>query len=200
MTLLDQLPPSRSLPANRRNAARRQLESVVNGATRPWWRLSRTTTIAIGIGLVVAGSAAAGVFIPSKGPIPAAVHGKLPWNLVPDYISVAGPNGKVIGYAPRSDLLVSPSLVGKPVPNGFGSTPVPVYASNLTTLVGHLYPGIGYVPLGSSPISAACIPAYEINGSTRSPIPCPSVMVTLPIWLVLVHQRPPANYQVWVSG
>lgn len=179
MTLLDQLPPSRPMPAVRRHAARRQLENVVTGSLRPWWRLSRTTTVAIGIGLVVAGSATAGVFIPSKGPAPAGVHGKLPWNLVPDYISVAGPNGKVVGYAPRSDLFLPPSYSG-PVPNGFGSTPVPVYASNLTTLVGHLYPDIGYVPLGSSPTSSACVPVYEINGSTKTPVPCPSVMVTLP--------------------
>lgn len=167
------------MPAVRRHAARRQLENVVSGSLRPWWRLSRTTTLAIGIGLVVAGSATAGVFIPSKGPVPAAVHGKLPWNLVPDYISVAGPNGKVVGYAPRSDLFLPPLYSG-PVPNGFGSTPVPVYASNLTTLVGHLYPSIGYVPLGSSPYSAVCKPGYEYNESTKTPVPCPSVMVTLP--------------------
>jgi hypothetical protein len=179
MTLLDQLPPSRPMPAVRRKAARRQLENVVGGSLRPWWRLSRTTTLAIGIGLVIAGSATAGVFIPSKGPIPVAVHGKLPWNLVPDYISVSGPNGKVVGYAPRSDLLLPTSYVG-PAPNGFGSMPIPVYASNLITLVGHLYPGHGYVPLGSSPNSSACIPEYEINGSTRTPLPCPSVKVTLP--------------------
>jgi hypothetical protein len=167
------------MPAVRRDAARRQLENVVNGASRPWWRLSRTTTIAIGIGLVVAGSATAGVFIPSKGPVPAAVHGRLPWNLVPDYVSVSGSNEKVVGYAPRADLLLPPSFVG-PVPSGFGSTPIPVYSSNLTTLVGHLYPGIGYVPLGPSPYSGACTPGYEYNGSTKTPVPCPSVMVTLP--------------------
>ena len=126
--------------------------------------------MAIGIGLVVAGSATAGVFIQSKGPVPAVVHGKRPWNLVPDYISVAGPNGKVVGNAPRSDLLLPPSL-DAPVPNGFGSTPVTVYASNLTTLVGHLYPSIGYVPLGSSPYSAICKPGDEYNGSTKTLVP-----------------------------
>jgi len=180
MTLLNQLPPSRAMPTVRHHAARRQLENVVNGSVRSWWRLSQTSTLAIGIGLVVAGSATAGVLIPTKGPIPVAVNGVLPWNLVPDYISVAGPNGKVVGYAPRSDLLIPPSLVGTPVPKGFGSTPVPVYASNLTTLVGHMYPGVGYVPLETSPSSVACRPAFVINGSTTQSIPCPTDLITLP--------------------
>ena len=34
MTLLDQLPPSRPMPAVRSQAARRQLETVVNGYLR----------------------------------------------------------------------------------------------------------------------------------------------------------------------
>lgn len=181
MTLLDQLPPSRPMPAVRSQAARRQLETVVNGYLRPWWRLSRTTTVAIGIGLVVAGSATAGVLLQTKGPLPVAVNGTLPWNLVPDYISVTGPNGKVVGYTPRSDVLLPPSLVGEPIPNNFGSWPKPVYASNLTTLVGHLYPnGVGYVPLGKSPSSLVCIPEYVYNGSKTQSFPCPSVLVTLP--------------------
>lgn len=180
MNLLDQLPPSRPMPTVRHHAARRQLENVVNESGRSWWRLSQTSTLAIGIGLVVAGSATAGVLIPSKGPIPVAVNGTLPWNLVPDYVSVTGPNGKIVGYAPRSDVLIAPSLVGKPVPNGSGSTPIPVYARNLTTLVGHMYPGVGYVPLGTAPSSVACRPEFVINGTTTQSIPCPTVSVTLP--------------------
>ena len=180
MILREQLPPFRPMASEQRLAARRQLESIVSGSLRPWWRLSRTATLTIGIGLVVAGSAAAGVLTPTKGPLPNAVHGTLPWNLVPDYIAVSGRNGKVVGYTPRSDILVSPSEIGKPLPNGFGSTPRPVYASNLTTLVGHVYSGIGYVPLGKSPYSLGCLPAYVINGSTKTATPCPNVLVTLP--------------------
>ena len=179
MNLLDQLPPLRPMPTARHHAARRQLEDVVVSAPRSWWRLSRRVTGGVAIGLVLAGSAAATVLLTSKGPIPFASSGSIAWNKVPDYISVSS-EGKIVGYAPRADVLLPPSATDRPIPIGFGATPIPVYSSNLHTLVGHLYPDLGYVALGVSPSSIACEPITVYEGASTHNIACPSVTVTLP--------------------
>jgi hypothetical protein len=72
MTIIDQLPSSRPLPAARSQVARRQLENVVSGVARSWWRLGRSATLAVGIGLIVAGSATAGVLV---APVPPGFSG-----------------------------------------------------------------------------------------------------------------------------
>ena len=62
----------------------------------------------------------------------------------------------------------------------------PVYASDLKTLVGHFYPGVGFVALGTSPASKPCIPEQTVlsraaNGQTVvSTIACPSTIETVP--------------------
>jgi hypothetical protein len=61
MTFLDQLPSARNMPSTRHGAARRQLMQVVASSSRSWWHLGRSATIALVIGLMVTGSAAAGV-------------------------------------------------------------------------------------------------------------------------------------------
>lgn len=179
MNLLDQLPPSRPIPTARHHAARRQLEDVVVGAPRSWWRLSRRVTGGVVIGLVLAGSATAAVVLASRGPIPFASNGSIEWNKVPDYISVYS-RGRIVGYAPRADVLLTPSATGRPIPNGFGATPIPVYLSNLHTLVGHLYPDLGYIALGAAPSSVTCEPITVYEGSSTHNIACPSVTVILP--------------------
>jgi hypothetical protein len=70
MTLLDQLPPTRSMPTARHHAARRQLVDVVEQTARAKWHFGRNTTIALVVGLMLAGSAAAGVLIPTPTSIP----------------------------------------------------------------------------------------------------------------------------------
>lgn len=74
MTFLDQLPPARNMPSVRHSAARRQLRDMVEHSSRSWWHLGRSATIALVIGLMVTGSAAAGVLssptpttIPNQG-------------------------------------------------------------------------------------------------------------------------------------
>ena len=117
---------------------------------------------------------------PSKGGMPYGWGPGDPYAKIPDYLSVyIGPNE--VGYAPRA-YLVSP--------NGSTNDPLdgrvaPIFASNLTTLLGHEYPGVGFVRLGTSPWSLACEPAGTISESangvkTVTPIPCPSTMLTLP--------------------
>jgi hypothetical protein len=177
MASLEQVPPLRPMPTARRHMARRQLESVASGGTRTWpWRLSRGATVGVTIGIALAGGAVAVASIPSKGPIPFARNGSVDWKKVPAFVSVSV-GGKTIGYAPRADVVpwpgVSTAISGLDVP-------VPVYNSDLTTLIGHLYSGIGFVPLGSSPSAIACRPESIIEGATTRAIACPSTRVTLP--------------------
>ena len=80
------------------------------------------------------------------------------------FIAVAS-QGRVVGYASRADL-------------GLG-TVVPVYDKNLT-LVGHMYPGVGFVPLGTSPSSEPCVPETVIENNTNHPVACPSSGESLP--------------------
>jgi hypothetical protein len=89
---------------------------------------------------------------PTKGPIPpnAVQNGVFNRELIPDFIPALDRNGNVAGYVAR-DLAIP---VGAPV-----NTPVPVYASDLKTLVGYMHPGRGFVPLGTSPDAVPLIPA-----------------------------------------
>ena len=178
MTNLELLPPSRSMPAERMLASRRQLESVSDGRTRTWpWRLSRGAVAGIGVTLALAGGASAAVYLPTKGPVPPSANGVINLKNVPDFISVAS-GGKIVGYAPKGDIF---PISGAPMTGG----PIPVYGADLKRLVGHLYSGIGYVAVGQSPASVACRPEWTIQGTTNGHrtvqlIPCPSAVVTLP--------------------
>jgi len=178
MTNTELLPPSRSMPSERMLASRRQLESISDGRTRTWrWRLSRGAVAGVGVTLALAGGASAAVLLPTKGPVPPSANGEIDLKNVPDFISVAS-RGRVVGFAPKGDIF---PISGAPVPAG----PIPVYGADLKKLVGHLYPGIGYVGLGQSAGSLACKSEWTIQGTaggrpTVRLIPCPSVMVTLP--------------------
>jgi len=70
MNLLDQLPPTRSMPSVRHHAARRQLVDVVEQTARTRWHFGRNTTIALVIGLTLTGGAAAAVLTPTPTTIP----------------------------------------------------------------------------------------------------------------------------------
>lgn len=118
--------------------------------------------------------------VPTKGPMPYDPPKGPAYKRIPDYLSVyIGPHR--VGYTPKAYLAA---------PNGAGNAPLlgsvaPVYASNLTTLLGHEYPGIGFVPLGESPWSEPCRVASVINRNadgtvTTSTIPCPSTTFVLP--------------------
>jgi hypothetical protein len=94
---------------------------------------------------------------PTKGPIPQEATppegGDTNMALVPDFVSVwGGPAGEtIVGYVPK-DLLLNPqSTPGGTPQNPPQDIPMPVYAEDLTTLVGHMVAGHGFVPLGSSP-------------------------------------------------
>ena len=177
MTFLDQLPPVRPMPTARHHAARRQLVDVANGTTRLGWRFGRGVTVSVGIGLAVAGGAGAAALLPSKGPVPISSSGSINWSKVPDFVSIVS-DGKTVGYAPRGYVIGNPP--GSKQSSDLGTKAVPIYASDLKTLVGHVYPGVGFVPLGESPSSVPCMVEPTPSDSPPGTVPCPSVSVALP--------------------
>lgn len=136
--------------------------------------------LAVAIGILTNGFGLLSVTGPTKGGLPYNSGKGVPYGKMPDYLSVyIGPND--IGYTPKAYLAA---------PNGSTNDPLlgriaPIFASNLTTLLGHEYPGIGFVRLGSSPWSLSCMPESVSTesaggGQTVTTIPCPSTTLTLP--------------------
>ena len=116
---------------------------------------------------------------PTKGGMPYEANKIVPYDKIPDYLSVVVGPGK-IGYTPKAYLAV---------PDGSSNAPLigraaPVYASNLTTLLGHEYDGIGFVPLGVSPWTQPCraetVWGKTASGTVISTIPCQSTTLVLP--------------------
>jgi hypothetical protein len=170
-----ELPGLRTFPPERMDAARQQLERVVSRRRRVWaWGWKPSIVAAIALSLSVGGGLAIAANL-TKGPIPSGPNGELELNHAPNFISVSS-GGRVVGYAPRAYLIGNSS---GPVDSELG-TIAPVYGPNLTTLVGHLYPGIGFVPLGSAPTAGACTPIIIYNGSQTRNMPCPTTTAVIP--------------------
>ena len=89
----------------------------------------------------------------TKGTVPSTQNGRIDFKKVPDYVSVAGNSGKIVGYAPKAYMLPS-TAANQPENPKLGSV-APVFGNDLKTLVGHVYPGVGFVAVGESP-SAGC--------------------------------------------
>jgi hypothetical protein len=107
----------------------------------------------------------------TKGPIPENASppqgGPIYGALVPDFLPALARDGTTIaGYVPKR-YLIDPggTLPGTPS-NPPQQPPKPVYAEDLTTLVGYMVPGSGFVPLGSS---------VSPPGSSESAAPTPAV-------------------------
>jgi hypothetical protein len=112
----------------------------------------------------------------TAGTVPPSQNGSIDLKKIPDFIATVGRTGKLVGYVPRAYLF--PSHPNSPVSSKGGG--VPVYARNLKTLVGHVYPDIGFVPLGQAPEFQPCLSeVVEENGVSRSVL-CPSTTETLP--------------------
>jgi hypothetical protein len=111
------------------------------------------------------GYATANATPPSKGAIPPSAYsgGRIDASQAPDYIGVVDASGKLVGYAAKSDVL-------RHVSNGPGTADadVPVYASNLSTVVGYEVPGRGFVP-GSTPPSTASSPSSNTTWTLPAP-------------------------------
>jgi hypothetical protein len=108
---------------------------------------------------------------PTKGRIPADATppegGETNMALVPDFVGVwGGPTGEtIVGYVPK-DLLFNPrSEPGGTLENPPQDVPMPVYGEDLTTLVGHMVAGQGFVPLGGSPAPSAAFGSPSVGPS-----------------------------------
>lgn len=175
MNIDQELPEMRSLSPQRMDAAKRQLERVVSRRRRVWtWGWKPSLVAAIALSVSVGGGLAIAASL-TKGPVPIGPNGALELNRAPDFVAVRS-GGKVVGYLPRAYLGGSPQGPGD---QRVGSI-APVYGSNLTTVIGHMYPGIGYVPNGVNPTSLPCVKAYYYSGSARESVPCPSTSVVVP--------------------
>lgn len=90
----------------------------------------------------------------TKGTMPPAnANGEVDPGRVPDFIAVAGRDDGIAGYVPRRFLLPDPSSAPVSADEAW-----PVYAADLQTLVGHMVPDRGFVPLGVDP---ATIPTFD---------------------------------------
>ena len=77
------------------------------------------------------------------GTVPPQHGGGAPLPTPPDYVAVTPrTGGGIAGYVERADMYAVPAK------------PMPVYACDLTTIVGYFVPGTGFVPLGgNTPLS-----------------------------------------------
>lgn len=103
--------------------------------------------------------------IGSKGTMPpAGPNGEVDPRTAPDFIAVAVGDRDGIGYVPKEYLLPEPTTSTE-LPHG---DPWPVYAEDLQTLIGHMVPGKGFVPLGVDP---ATIPNRPVQmGPSFGPV------------------------------
>ena len=117
---------------------------------------------------------------PTKGGMPYSQKTIVPYNKIPDYLSLyIGPNE--VGYSPKAYIAAPDRSDNDPLLGRIA----PVFASNLTTLLGHEYPGIGFVRLGTSPWALTCKPENTYSETaggvqTITTIPCPSTTLVLP--------------------
>lgn len=105
--------------------------------------------------IVVALSAGACSPFASKGTMPPpGVNAQVDASGAPDFVAVASEDGGIAGYAPKEFLFPEPTTVaGRP-----DDPEIPVYADDLRTLIGHMVPGKGYVPLDVDPSTVPTIP------------------------------------------
>jgi hypothetical protein len=111
--------------------------------------LTISMTVALGAAGIVAYQAASvsgakpvATKAPTKGPIPENAwrpDGTVDRALLPDFVSALGRDGTIAGYVPSD----------KAVPDSPSSDPIAVFGDDLETVVGYMYPGRGFVPLGA---------------------------------------------------
>jgi hypothetical protein len=96
---------------------------------------------------------------PTKGPIPVnpptRPDGSVDTTRLPDFISVVTGRPGTIGYV-KKEVLFERATDG----------PQTVYGKDLETVIGHMYPGRGFVPLGQDPESVPTVPSSTVTAST----------------------------------
>lgn len=98
-----------------------------------------------------------------RGAIPAAAFTAegLDPALVPDWVPALNREGAVAGYVRKADLLPR----GDRGPASL-ERPIPVFDADANQMVGHMHPGVGFVPLGRSP---AEMTPFEVTFELRGP-------------------------------
>jgi hypothetical protein len=120
----------------------------------------------------------------TKGPVPddatAPEGGVTNGALWPDFVSTFARDGVTIaGYIPKRYLLEPPVMTPGNPSDPPQPEPQPVYAEDLTTLVGHMVPGVGFVALGpaaerpASPSASVAASAAPWAPATVSASPSP---------------------------
>ncbi len=111
--------------------------------------MGRALAVTVGLAMLVFASSACGLGA-SRGTMPPAdANGEVDPSAVPDFIAYAGRADQIIGWVPKS-YLIDPAEHCR----GPQCDPIPVYADDLSTLIGHDVPGRGFVPLGVDPATA----------------------------------------------
>jgi hypothetical protein len=118
------------------------------------------------LAIAVAAVTVAGSPAPSKGQIPDSAWssvGALDLSQVPDYVSQLGRDGNVVGYVSKVSI-TDPSdgardVLGRPM-----AATWPVFADDLKTVVGHMVPDKGFIPLGVDPSTVDTFPARVAPG------------------------------------
>jgi len=153
-----------------------RLEGVAEatGFVRTSGALTVVRVAACGSGCGSALSAAEVVWrAPTKGRVPtngSGTDGAIYQALWPDFIATYGQDGMTIaGYVPKSYLLHGAETVPGTPENPPQDAPYPVYGEDLTTLVGYLVPGEGFVPMAEYKATAG--PSAPPAMATSSPAP-----------------------------
>ena len=111
----------------------------------------------------------------TKGPVPndaVLPNGGIDKSKAPMYVAVAGADAEApVGYVYIDDILPpEPGLRSEPLTD----RPKAVYDSTLTRVIGHMFSGKGFVPVGTDAASVPTLPTRSIEQSptttTRSPI------------------------------
>jgi len=114
--------------------------------------------VVVGI-VIVLNPAADSAPSPSVGPVPesAFTPNGIDVAQVPDYIPALDQQGDVAGYVRKEDILPSNANVTP------SDGPVPVVDRSLERVVGYMYPGRGFVPLGQSPDDVPTLPVTTLE-------------------------------------
>jgi hypothetical protein len=122
----------------------------VNFVRREAWIVALIVTV---VCIVACAPVATRGTMPPPGP-----DGEVDPSAAPDFIAVAGRDAGIAGYTPKRYVLGPPD-----------DEPAPVYAGDLTTLVGHMVVGKGFVPLGVDPATVPDFPVAAGPGDVDRP-------------------------------
>jgi hypothetical protein len=125
---------------------------------------------------------------------PPGLNGQVDASGVPDFIAVAGEDGGIAGYVPKAYLFPEPTTaVGRPE-----EPEIPVYGEDLRTLIGHMVPGKGFVPLDVDPLTVPTIPVQA--GPSLAAPPSEPTNLTLYVRNATTQQAWFAVHEVGAQG